>query len=386
MGNEFDEITLDMLNNMSDEDYNTVKNGGEASDDKQDLSDGLDADQLFSTDDENQDDDKIGDDDAIQEGVADKSEGADNDHNDSDGNSPDNIYASIALSLKDDGVLTLDDSDYEGISNADDLASVFSKQVNKLVDERLGESQKRIKEALESEVDVDVIKYYENSINNVNHITDDILKQETDESEKLRANVIYQDFINKGFSDDKAKKFVKKSFDAGTDVEDSMEAIKEIKDFLSTQYQSAISERKTEIEERLKSEREHVKNIETKIKDSEEPIKGVKLSKSDRQKLLQQFNTTVEKVDNKPLNQIAKYAKENPIDYQYNINLLFYLTNGFKDIGNVINKKVKEEKKSALSNIEKVLRNPNNSVGTGSLNFDNDKTPESKIGVNVMFD
>jgi len=378
------EISFDMIGNMSDDDYKEIDNKDDKN--KEDFSDDFNPEEIFKddNDDENQDEDKD-EDGENQEGVADKGKKADNPERDDNGTSP-NIYASIANSLKTDGVLTLEDSDFKDIKDANDLATVFSKQVDKLVNERFDESQKRIKEAIDNDMSVDAIKYFENSFNNVNQITDEVLKDESEDSSRLRANVIYQDFINKGLSEDKAKRLTQKSFESGTDIEDSMEAIKEIKTFLQTNYNKAISDKKAEKDALLNAEKDRSKQIENKIKLTEEPIKGIKLSQNDRNKILTQYTTTVAKSDdNKPLNALAKYAKENPIDYQYNLNLLFHLTNGFKDIGNVVQKQVKTAKKSALSDIERIIRNPANVVGTG-FNFDNDKNPESKSGVEVSFD
>ena len=42
-----------------------------------------------------------------------------------------------------------------------------------------------------------------------------------------------------------------------------------------------------------------------------------------------------------------KYAKDNPSDYQYALNTLYYLTDGFQNLGKVVGK-VKNKTKSAL--------------------------------------
>jgi hypothetical protein len=309
-----------------------------------------------------------------QEGVADQGENAQSD-------SPQdlNIYSSIAQALKEDGILTLEDSDLN-IKDANDLASAFMKQVEKLTEEKFDETQKKINEALTAGVPNDEIAQFENMIKYLKSVDGAAIEEESSESEELRKNIIYQDFVNKGFSEEKATKMMQKSIDAGTDIEDAKEALDELKKFYQTSYDARINEAKKATEEKKKREIEFSKAIETKIMENEEPVQGIKLGPVERKAILSQFKTFVDKSGNVPMNAIGKYAKENPIDFQYNMNVLFYLTNGFKDLSKVVNKEVTKAKKTALDNIGRVLKNPNTSgFGTSTgLNFGNDKSKESR--------
>ena len=55
-------------------------------------------------------------------------------------------------------------------------------------------------------------------------------------------------------------------------------------------------------------------------------------------------------------------------------------------MGTVLQKGVNKKTKSTLSNLEKTLRNPNTQLGGGGLNFDNDTSPDSYKGINVVLD
>jgi hypothetical protein len=317
-----------------------------------------------------------------QEGVDDGSQGTGGDINPAKDEDSPNFYTSVALSLKADNIFTLDESELNEVKDADALATVFKKQLDSL----LTEQQKRVTDALNYGVPVEEVKQFENVISYLEGMDNESIKAETPEGDQLRGNLIYQDYINKGFSPERANKEVQKSLDAGTDVEDALEALTENKKFYKGQYDNILQQGKQSHEKILAEQKKRSKELEDKFLKTEEPIKGVKLTENERNKLYQQYTKFIDKDENgRPLNAIQKYAKENPIDYNYNVNVLFNLTNGFKDLGNVINKEVNKKTKSALSNLEKVIKNPGNNIGSGGFNFDNDNSKESYRGLNVDF-
>ena len=99
---------------------------------------------------------------------------------------------------------------------------------------------KDIDEALNYGIEPTEIKKYENTLNYLNSVDDDSINDESDDGEKLRKNLIYQDFINRGYSKERATREVQKSFNSGTDIEDAMEALKSNKDFFNKKYKDFI--------------------------------------------------------------------------------------------------------------------------------------------------
>ncbi|MDR2233931.1 MAG: hypothetical protein LBE56_12540 [Tannerella sp.] len=298
-----------------------------------------------------------------------------------------NLYSSIAKALKEDDIFTLEDLDTEKIQSADDFADTFNREIEKKVQERFDETQKKIYEAMNAGMTGDSIREFEGMINQLNAISDETLAGEDSQAEKLRTDLIFTYFYTKGFDQAKAQKMTRKSIDAGTDVEDARDALEELKTHYRGEYDRKIEETRKATEDRRARERDMSKNIEKKILETEEPVKGVKLTATERKAVLSQFKDYVDKTDGKensvPLNAIGKYAKENPIDFQYNLNILYYLTNGFKDLSKVLSKEKANVKKSALSDLERIIRNPASGNGA-ELDFGNDRSAESKY--NVVFD
>ena len=287
------------------------------------------------------------------------------------------LYTSIAKSLFSDGILTLDEEEINKIETADDLASAFKKQADSLLEE----NQKRINNALNSGLEVDDIKQYEGVISYLDSLNEDNIKEESDEGEKLRRNIIYQDYINKGFKPERALKEVEKSFNAGTDIEDSILSLESNKEYFNQEYNDLIESSNKIKQDKINAEKENSKAFEKRILDTEEPINGIKLDKSTRNDLLKRATKFVDKDENdKPLTELQKYAKENSVDYQYKLNLLFYLTDGFKDLNKLINKEINKGTKSKLSELEKVLKNPSLN-SNGDYDFSNSKNKEAHSGI-----
>jgi hypothetical protein len=293
-----------------------------------------------------------------------------------DDTTPSNAYASIAAALHKDGLLTLDEEEIKKVQDASDLATLFQKQVEMLLDER----QKRISAALGNDVPVDQITEYERTLSFLDGITEESLKAETPEAEQLRGNIIFQDFINRGFSKERAGKEVKKSVQAGSDVDDALEALRENKAFFQGQYDAVVNNARAEKEKAIQKEKDTAASIEKMILETGEPIPGVRLTDLDRKKFRDQWKTFVGKDEQgKPMTALQEYATKNPDKYQYNVNLLYYLTKGFSDFSPVIKSQVKQKTKTALEGLERSLQTPANQVGLGGLSFGNSKEDDSRF-------
>ena len=122
-----------------------------------------------------------------------------------------NNFSSIASTLKELGTFEdLSDEDILNIKDAQGLIDAIEKQVKNSFDER----QKRIDDALNGGIPPSVINQYENVINNLEAISEDHVKNEDDNGVQLRKNLIYQDYLNRGYSKERAEKEVNKSFNA----------------------------------------------------------------------------------------------------------------------------------------------------------------------------
>lgn len=276
-----------------------------------------------------------------------------------------NFYSSIATTLKDVGILPdLDDETLAGIKEPEDFANAIEKTIQARFDER----QRRIDEALNAGVEPDEIKQYETVLHNLGAIKEEMIKDESDRGEKLRKNLIYQDFKNRGYSDERAKREVEKSFNAGTDIEDAKEALESNKEFFNSQYQEAIKDAQEDREEDQKRIKEESEQLKKAMLEDPEVLKNIPLDKSTREKAYQNITKPVFKTeDGDYLTAIQRYEYEHPVEFRKTLAVLFTITDGFKDMGNLLKSKVKTEVKQSLRELEHKLRTPSGPGGNPRL-------------------
>lgn len=297
-----------------------------------------------------------------------------------DGTSPKNFYSSIAKALKEEGIFPdLDDEGLSKVKDPEDLRDLIDQQIKAGLDER----QKRIDEALNAGVEPTEIRKYENTINFLDSIKEDNISDEGDKGEKLRKDLIYQDFINRGYSKERAAREVQKSFNAGTDIDDAKEALKSNIGFFKDKYDELVNEAKSEAEQEEKERKEQDEKLKSSILNDKDVFGDLSIDKSTRQKIYDNIAKPVYKdpETGEYFTAIQKYEMENRTDFLKNIGLLFTLTDGFKNLDGLVKGKVKKEVRKGLRELEHTLNNTAR-TSDGNLKFVSgvDEDPESFIG------
>lgn len=297
-----------------------------------------------------------------------------------DGTSPKNFYSSIAKALKEEGIFPdLDDEGLSKVKDPEDFRDLIDQQIKAGLDER----QKRINEALNAGVEPTEIRKYENTINFLDSIKEENISDEGDKGEKLRKDLIYQDFINRGYSKERAAREVQKSFNAGTDIDDAKEALKSNIDFFKDKYDELVNEAKSEAEQEEKERKEQAEKLKSSILNDKDVFGDLSIDKSTRQKIYDNIAKPVYKdpETGEYFTAIQKYEMENRTDFLKNIGLLFTLTDGFKNLDGLVKGKVKKEVKKGLRELEHTLNNTAR-TSDGNLKFVSgvDEDPESFIG------
>lgn len=297
-----------------------------------------------------------------------------------DGTSPKNFYSSIAKALKEEGIFPdLDDDGLSKVKDPEDFRDLIDQQIKAGLDER----QKRIDEALNAGVEPTEIRKYENTINFLDSINEENISDEGDKGEKLRKDLIYQDFINRGYSKERATREVQKSFNAGTDIDDAKEALKSNIDFFRDKYDELVNDAKSEAEEEEKERKDQAEKLKSSILNDKDVFGDLSVDKSTRQKIYDNIAKPVYKdpETGEYFTAIQKYEMENRTDFLKNIGLLFTLTDGFKNLDGLVKGKVKKEVKKGLRELEHTLNNTAR-TSDGNLKFVSgvDEDPESFIG------
>ena len=304
-------------------------------------------------------------------------EEGDNQSKEGNGSSPkENFYSSIANAFKKDGILpTLDSETIKKIETPEDFALAYKEHIQKEVEAKFEEEQLRIKQALDSGVQPDLIQKFEGTIKQFDSITDDQINDESQGGENLRKQIIFQDYINRGYSKERAVREVKKSFAAGTDLEDAKYSLDANKEFFKSQYNTILEEAKKAEQEAIKQRETKAKELKKSILEEEEIFEGVKLDTNTRKKIYDTITKPIAQTeDGVPINALQKFARENPNEFFKKLGTVFVLTDGLKNLNKLVEKNTKKQLKSELREVEHVLKNTN-LASDGSL--------ELVTGVNI---
>ena len=281
-----------------------------------------------------------------------------------------NFYSSITDALVVDGIFPdLDKETIQNVKTPEDFQKIIEEQINARFDEK----QKRINDALNNNVEPNIIQQYESTLDYLDKINDESLSAENEEGENLRRQIIYNDYLNRGFSKTRAEKMVNDAINNGTDVDDAKDALQGIKDFYNNKYKEILDSAK-ENEKKLAEERtKQSENLKKSIMEDKNLYGDVDVDKATRTKIYDFITKPVHKDSNgNYMTALQKYQSENTIEAMKNFAICYTLTNGFKDWSKLGSKQAKREVKKGLANLEKVINSTsrNNDGSLGFVSFD----------------
>lgn len=297
-----------------------------------------------------------------------------------------NTYSSIAKAFADEGIFPdLEDDEVEKIDSAESLRAAIDKQIQAGLDEK----QKRIDQALNYGVETSEVKKYEQALTYLDSLQEANITAEDAQGENLRKQLIYQDFINRGYNKDRALKMVERSFNAGTDIDDAKEALKSNKEFFQDEYNALIEDAKKAQEKEENNRKEQAEKLKKSILEDKKFFGEIEIDKNTRQKVFDNISKPVWKdpETGEYYTALQKYEMDNHSDFMKNVGLLFTLTDGFKSLDKLVKGKVKKEVGKGLKGLEHVL-NTTSRDSNGNLKFVSgiQEDPESFIGKGIKLD
>lgn len=290
------------------------------------------------------------------------------------------IYSSIAKALKEEGIFPdLDNEVLSKVKEPEDFRDLVEQQIKAGLEER----QKRIDDALNYGIEPTEIKRYENTLNFLDSVKEENITDESDKGEELRKNLIFQDFINRGYSRERATREVQKSFNAGTDIEDAKEALKSNTEYFKGKYDDLIEDAKLEAQKEEENRKEQANKLKESILNEKNILGDLSIDKPTRQKIYDNISKPIYKdpETGEYYTAIQKYEKDNRVDFLKYLGLIFTLTDGFKSLDGLVKGKVKKEVKNGLRDLEHAINNTaRNSDGNLKFVSGVDEDPESFIG------
>lgn len=310
-------------------------------------------------------------------GSGDNNEGIEDAGSKKDGTSP-KFFSSIAKAFAEEGIFPdLDDDAIERVNSPEDFRELIEQRIKSELDER----QKRIDEALNYGVEPSVIKQYENTIVYLDSIDARKISDEGEQGETLRRNLIMQDLMNRGYSQERAAKAAEKSFRNGDDIEDAKEALAGNREYFKGQYDKLVKDAKQEQDAQAKAQKEQAEQLKNSILSDKKFFGELEVDKATRKKIFENIAkpTYRDEETGTYLTPIQKYELENKTEFMKYLGLIFTLTDGFKNLDTLVKGKVRKEVKKGFRELENTLNNTTRN-SDGSLRFVSGVDPESFIG------
>lgn len=327
-------------------------------------------DELFGDDPES-----VGSDESVKE-----EEGTDTDNSAGASPNDNDFYSSIANACVVDGAFQNLDSDaVKNVKTAEDLFNLVEMEVNARFDDK----QQKLIKALENGVEASDIRRYENTLSYIDSIQEKDLTEESEKGEALRRNIIFQDFLNKGYNQERAKKLTERTIEAGTDIEDAKDALISNRDYFQGEYDRLLSEAQAEADKAAAERKQQAEKLKNDILKDKHLFGDIEITPDIRKKVVDNVAKPVYKdpETGEMYTALQKYEMENRADFIKYIGTIFTLTNGFKDFDSFVKGKVEKEKKKGLRELERTLTNTKRNTG-GSLKLVTNakEDPESFIG------
>lgn len=293
------------------------------------------------TEDEDEDPDRVGEEDQEDEDNSEENETEDN--NDADDSSP-NLYSSLVNILHEQGVIPSLDSS-EKIETAEDLINIVKREINIQADTKLDDYLNNLDLSKIAEVKKDSMS--------LESINEDSLKEDVE----LAKQIILKDYMNQGLSEDKAKRYLKRTIDSGEEflLEEANESLESLKQFEKKQIEVSKENAKKQLQEQVKEQERLDLELKNKIFNSEEIIKGVKSNKALKDRVYKSMTEIVSKNPETGIleNKLMQDRAKNPLEFDIKMYSIYELTNGFTDFDKIL----KTTKSKATLDLEKAIRN-----------------------------
>ena len=295
-----------------------------------------------------------------------------------------NFFSSVAKAFAEEGIFPdLNEDEIANINTAESFREIIDKQIQS----QLSERQKRADEALNAGLEPDDIRKYENTLSYLEEVTDNKLEEETTEGEELRKRLIYQDYINRGFSQERATKEVKRSIDSGNDIEDAKEALNSNKEYFKSQYDKLLNGAKEEQKKYEQERKNQAEQLKKSIIEEKKVFGDIEVDKPTRQRIFDNLSKPIYKDEETGtyMTALQKYQHDNPNEFIKNVSTIFTLTDGFKNLNKLVKGKVNKEIKKGFRDLENALNNTAR-TSDGNINFASGVDDENSMFKGYKFD
>ena len=297
------------------------------------------------------------------EGVAENSDDQEDEGNEDNNSSPNpNLYSSVAALLHEQGLFPSLDLTKDKIETLDDFVKSFNSELeNKVKDTLVSKIGEDGYNALQKGISLLELNQY----NQQQSLLNDIKESEIQDNTELAKQIVYQDYINQGLSEEKSLKLLQRLVESGDEllIKDAKESLESIKEFNKKEFERKQTESNQKLIDAEKNKEIHTQKLKDSIYNTTSLINGQEFNKDFQNKVYKSMTQVIGKDQNgRPENKLMNYRRENPIEFDTKLYYLFELTNGFKDFS----KFTTVSQSQAVKDLERVIRSNSFSQSTSN--------------------
>lgn len=275
-------------------------------------------------------------------------------------------YKVLINALHEEGVVSDVDLDAidklvseEGYSAGQVVLSIIQNEINNQIDlykENLPDKIKTLIEKYEEDVPLDEIIKVKSEQTRLEKITEEAIK----DSEDIQKRLITTLMKEKGESDTRIEKTLKRLEDLGELEDEALESQKELSAIYAKREKALEDEAKAQRAEQKRRNDEYLEMLKKTVNATDEIVSGLKLSKTEKDSIYKSMTTPVAyREDGRPLSSVNITMSRNPVAFE--MALHYYHELGLFNIdkdGNFkpdFSKITKTAKTTAIQELEKTL-------------------------------
>lgn len=298
------------------------------------------------------------------------------------GSSP-NKYTAFARQLAEEGAFDASDDEINNVTDIDSWNNFLKEKALARMDGYTKFMAEYVRDGANNE-QKQQMQYMLDMYSQVSGIKEEDVRDE--KSEDIRRGIIEQDFLNRGFTPEQAKKQAQRSFDSGDDVDDALTALKSLQSYYGGNINQMKEQAKKQRELQERAYRERTDKLHDSIINGKDSFGGIDVDKKMRKDIWEAISkpVAVDKNDN-TYNAIQKFMSEN---YDEAIKLLAYAcvtTDYGKNWDKLVKTSAKKEVNRARTEMMDLIEGRGADNGNG-MHIVGVGSPEGKRKVGIALD
>lgn len=259
----------------------------------------------------------------------------------------------------------LDDDEVEKDEDGNDVpkeytisdVESFSKLIDKKINARVSDYDKIVRNNVNLGEDNQEILQTQNIIKFLEGLNESDFSVDEDRSNQLRYQLIYRDFINKGFSEDRAKREAIRCYQSQDSVEIAKEALQDGLKYYKERVQDILDDTNRRIEEEQRREQSKFNEVKNMIFDKDKFFSKASIDDKVRSSAFDAISKPyyTDKETGRTMTALQKYQRDHQVEFLANVSLLYAATNGFRDVDSFIDKIASKNTKKKLNQIEQSI-------------------------------